>query len=44
MSYFHLFLFVNNKQYVEVKMSRVVVFIYVFAFNFELTISPLEVC
>ena len=41
MTYFHLFPFVNNAQYGEGSMSRVVVFVYVFAFNFSLIISPL---
>ena len=36
--------FINNEQYGEVEMSQVVVFVYVFALNFTLTISPLEVC
>ena len=44
MPYFHLLPFVNNKKYGEGEMSRVVVFVYVFAFNVTLTISPLEVC
>ena len=42
--YFHLLRFVNNEQYGEGEMSRVVVFVYIFAFNFSLTIYPLEVC
>ena len=44
MPYFHLPPFVNNEQYGEGEMSRVVVFIYVSAFSFALTLSPLEVC
>ena len=44
MPYLHLLTFVNNKQYGEGKMSRFVVYVYVFAFNFALPISPLEVC
>ena len=44
MSYFHLLPFVNNKQYEEVKMSRVVVFVYIFEFDFALSLSTLEVC
>ena len=42
--YFHLLHFVNNEQYGVGKMSRVVVFVYVFAFNFSLTPYPLEFC
>ena len=44
MPYFHLLPLANNKQYGEGEMSRVVVYVYIFAFNFALTISPLEVC
>ena len=44
MPYFHLLPFVSNEQYEEGEMSRVVVYVYVFAFNSALTISPLEVC
>ena len=44
MPYFHLLLFVNNKQYGEGEIIQAVVFVYVFAFNFELTLFPLEVC
>ena len=44
MPYFHVLHFVNNEQYGEGGISRVVVFVYVFAFNFALTLSPLEVC
>ena len=44
MYYLHLLHFTNNEQYGEDKMSRVVVSVYAFAFNFALTISPLEVC
>ena len=36
--------FLINEQYGEGEMSRVVVFVYVSAFNFALTISPLEFC
>ena len=36
MPYFHLITFVNNKQYGESEMSQVVVFVYIFAFNFHL--------
>ena len=39
--YFHLLPFVNNEQYGEGEMSQVVVFVYVFAFNFALTLFPL---
>ena len=42
--YFYLLPFVNNKQYGEVGMSRVVVFVCAFAFYFSLHLSPLEVC
>ena len=34
----------KNEQYGEGEMSQAVVFGYVFAFNFSLTLSPLEVC
>ena len=44
MTYFHLPPFVNNEQYGEGEMNQAVVFVYVFAFNFSLTLSPLEVC
>ena len=44
MTYFHLFPFVNNKQYGEGKMSQAVVFVYIIAFNFAPTLFPLEVC
>ena len=44
MPYFHLLYFVNNEQYVEGEISQVFVFMYVFTFNFALTISPLELC
>ena len=44
MPYFHLLTFVNNEQCGEGEMSQYVVFVYVFAFNFALNISPLEVC
>ena len=43
MSYFHILPFVKKRQYGEGEMSQVVIFVYVFAFNFSLTISPLEV-
>ena len=43
MPYLHLLPFVNNEQYGEGEMSQAVVFVYVLAFNFALTISPLEV-
>ena len=42
MTYFHLLIFVIDKQYVEGELSLVVVFVYVFVFNFTLTIFPLE--
>ena len=42
MPYFHLTPFVNNEQYREGETSRFLVFVYVFAFNFALTLSPLE--
>ena len=38
MPHFHILSFVINKQYEEGEMSRVVVFVYVFAFNFSLTL------
>ena len=44
MPYFHLLPYVTNEKYGEGEMSRVVVFFYVFAFNFSLTIFYLEVC
>ena len=44
MSYFHLLPFVNNEQYGEGEMIRVVIFVYFYAFNFALTNSHLEVC
>ena len=44
MPYFRLLSFVNNEQCGEGEMSQYVVFVYVFAFNFSLTLSPLEVC
>ena len=44
MPYFHLLPFVISKQYVEVEMSRVVVFFYIAEFNFAPTIYPLELC
>ena len=44
MPYFHLLPFVNNEQYGEGEISQVVVFIYVFAFNFSLTLYLLEIC
>ena len=44
MTYFRLLPFVKNEQHGEGEMSQAVVFIYVFAFNFALTIYPLEVC
>ena len=44
MPYFHLLPVVNNEQYGEGEMSQAVVFVYFFAFNFALTLSPLEVC
>ena len=44
MPYFCLLSFFNNKQYREGEMIQVVVFVYVFAFNFALNISPLELC
>ena len=44
MPYFQFLPFVNNEQYGEGEMSQAVVFVYVFAFNFALTLSPLEVC
>ena len=37
MPYFHLLPLLINKQYVEGEMSRVVLFVYVFSFNFALT-------
>ena len=43
MPYLHLLPFVNNEQYGEGETSRFLVFVYVFAFNFALTLSPLEV-
>ena len=44
MPYFYLLHLANNEQYGEGEMSQVVFFVYVFAFNFALTLSPLEVC
>ena len=44
MPYFRLLLLVNNEQYEEGEMSQAVVFVYIFAFNFAPTISPLEFC
>ena len=44
LAHFHLLPFVNNKQYGEGEMIQSVVFLYVFAFNFALTLSPQEVC
>ena len=44
MTYLHLLPSVNNEKYGEGEMSRVVVFVYIFAFNLSLTLSPLEVC
>ena len=44
MPYFVLLPFVNNKQYGEGEMSPDVVFVYFFAFNFVLTLSPQELC
>ena len=43
MPYFHLLPFVKNEQYVEGETSQAVVFVYVFALNFLITLSPLEV-
>ena len=42
--YFHLLPFVNNEQYGEGETSQAIVFVYFFAFNFALNLSPLEVC
>ena len=36
--------FVNNEQYGEYEMSQAFVFVYIFAFNFALTLSPLGFC
>ena len=44
MPYFHLLPFVNNKEYGEGEMIQAIVFVYIFAFNFTLALSPLEVC
>ena len=44
MPYFHLLHFLNNEQYKEGEIIQVVVFVYVLAFNFALTLSSLEVC
>ena len=44
MPYLRLLPFVNNKQYGEGEMSQSVVFVYFFAFNFALNLSPQEVC
>ena len=44
MSYLHLLPFVNNEQYGEDEMSWFVLFVYVFAFNLALNLSPLVVC
>ena len=44
MPYFHLLPFVNNEKYGEGEISQVVVFVYVFVFNYALIISPLKVC
>ena len=42
MPYFHLLPVVNKEQYGEGEISRVVVFVYVLAFNFSLTLYHLE--
>ena len=44
MPYFQLLPFLNNTQYGEDEMSQAVVFVYVFAINLALILSPLEVC
>ena len=44
MSYFHLPPLLDNLKYVEGKISQFFVFVYFFAFNFALNISPLELC
>ena len=41
-TYFHILTFEKNEQYGEDEMSQAVVFLYVFAFNFALTLYPLE--
>ena len=43
MPYLQLTPFVNNKQYRGSETIQVVVFVYIFEFNFALTLSNLEV-
>ena len=44
MPYLYLLPFLISKQYGEGDISQVVVFVYVFAFNFSPNIFPLGVC